>query len=40
MKKKVISLMMAGIMVMGMSVPVAAADKKWTIATDTVFKTV
>lgn len=38
MKKKVISLMMAGIMVMGMSVPVAAADKKWTIATDTVFK--
>ena len=38
MKKKVVSLLMAGVMILGMAMPVAAADKKWTIATDTVFK--
>lgn len=38
MKKKVISLLMAGAMVVGMTMPVAAEEKTWTIATDTVFK--
>ena len=38
MKKKVVSLLMAGVMILGMAMPVAAADKKWTSATDTVFK--
>lgn len=38
MKKKVISLLMAGAMVVGMAMPVAAEEKTWTIATDTVFK--
>ena len=32
MKKKVISLLMAGAMVVGMAMPVAAEEKTWTIA--------
>lgn len=40
MKKKLIAFLLTGAMVSGVTVPVFAAntDKKWTIATDTVFK--
>lgn len=38
MNKKLIAVLLTGAMVCGAAMPVAAADKKWTIATDTVFK--
>lgn len=38
MKKKLIAVLLTGAMVCSAAMPVFAADKKWTIATDTVFK--
>ena len=38
MKKKLIAVLLTGAMICGAAIPAAAADKKWTIATDTVFK--
>lgn len=38
MKKRLMAVLLAGAMVCSAAMPVAAADKKWTVATDTVFK--
>ena len=38
MKKKLVAVLLTSAMVCAAAMPVAAADKTWTIATDTVFK--
>lgn len=38
MNKKLVAVLLTGALVCGAAMPVAAADKAWTIATDTVFK--